>query len=515
MQVVSAETMRNLDAAAIAAGTSGMVLMERAGYGAFRFMAEVACPAARRILVVAGKGNNGGDACVVARYLAESGRRVVLMLTCSPEALDGDAKTNHGRLAGMGITEIVAPDAAQVRAAWQMLHVDVIVDGVLGTGVQGAVSGAAAAAIACMNEAIEPVLSLDVPSGMDCSTGAACGTAVNATWTVTFGHAKRAMLTDEGGVLCGRVEVVDIGLPRAPEGVGGDAVCLAASEVAALLPRRRIKDHKNRFGHVLVIAGSRGMTGAPVLCAQAALASGAGLVTLAVPDSLVSLVAAEMPACMTLPVPDGGLGAFTHDAVHTVFEHLAQFNSVALGPGLSRHKVVDGFLKALLIELYCPTVVDADAINHMADKPELLASVIAEQVIMTPHPGEFERLSGTKTDGNTAARIAAAQKFADEHEFVVLLKGHQTVIAAPGTMPHVNLTGNPGMATAGSGDVLTGVLSALLAQGMSPLDAARAGAFLHGLAGDIAAGIHGHAALTAPRIIDALGAAFKYIMPRA
>ena len=218
---------------------------------------------------------------------------------------------------------------------------------------------------------------------------------------------------------------------------------------------------------------------------------------------------------MTLPVPDGGLGVFTHDAVHEVFEHLTKFNSVALGPGLGLHKGVGGFLKSLLIELYCPTVVDADAINHMADKPELLASVIAEQVIMTPHPGEFERLSGIKANGSTATRIAAAQHFANEHEFVVLLKGHQTVIAAPEAMPHVNLTGNPGMATAGSGDVLTGMLSALLAQGMTPFDAARAGAFLHGLAGDIASGIHGQAALTAPRIIDALGAAFKYVMPHA
>ena len=512
MQFATTETIRSLDAAATASGTPGDVLMERAGYGAFKFMATVACPCARRIVVVAGKGNNGGDASVVARYLAASGRQVELVLLCDPAALDDAAQASFKQIEHSGVHVSVAADEAALKRVWPMLQCDVLVDGVLGTGVAGEVNGVARAAIECINAHGAPVLSLDVPSGLDSDKGTPCGAAVRAAWTVTFGHAKRAMLTAAGEEYCGRVEVVDIGLAR--DAGGGDGpTCLSSREVTEMLAARDLRDHKNKLGHVLVIAGSRGMTGAAVLCAQAALHTGAGLVTVAVPESLLPLVAPLVPACMTLPVPDGGLGMFTRDAVAVLFENLERFSCVAIGPGMGRHKAVDAFLHLLLMELYCPTVVDADALNHMADKPGLLAEVEGTSMVLTPHPGEFERLSGMKPTNDAIERAAMARSFAEKHGAVVLLKGFHSIVAAPGMVPCLNMTGNQGMATAGSGDVLTGMIAALLARGMSPADATRAGAFIHGLAGDVAAGIHGFNALTAPRIVESLGAAFKYVAP--
>ena len=512
MQFVTTEKMRSLDAAAIGEGSTSEILMERAGYSAFRFLTVVAFPGARSALVVAGKGNNGGDASVVARYLAASGRRVEMVLLCAPSALEGAALAHFKRVEGYGVRVTVADNEAALLRAWPLLQGDVVVDGVLGTGVTGAVNGVMRTAIECINSQGAPVLSLDVPSGMDSDTGAPSGHAVQAAWTVTFGHAKRAMLTASGEQLCGRIEVVDIGLAR-DAGVCDLPTCLSSREVADMLAKRNLRDHKSMSGHVLVISGSRGMTGATVMCAQAALHAGAGLVTVAVPESLMPLVTPQIPACITLPVPDGGLGMFTRDAVAVLFENLERFTCVAIGPGMGRHKAVDAFLHQLLMELYCPTVVDADALNHMAGKPGLLAEIEGAPMVLTPHPGEFERLSGIKPSADALERATMARTFSESHGSVVLLKGFHSVIAAPGVQPCLNMTGNPGMATAGSGDVLTGVVAAFLARGMSPVDATCAGAFIHGLAGDVAAGIHGFNALTAPRIVESLGAAFRYVSP--
>jgi NAD(P)H-hydrate epimerase len=512
MHFLTAHTMRALDAHAIAAGTPADVLMERAGYGAFCFLTRVAAAPARRILLLAGKGNNGGDAFVVARYLFEHGRQVHVVSLALESALRGEALQNWQRLRALNVPVEIAADEAGVQAGLACWHGDLVVDGILGTGAQGVVQGLPRAAIDALNAQAAPVLALDMPSGLDATTGAVLGAAVRATWTVTFGHAKRAMLDAQAAAWCGRVEIIDIGLPRAaadaPDGAAWE--CLSAREVGELLPQRTLTEHKNRCGHVLVVAGSRGMSGAAVLCAQAALRAGAGLVTVATPASLLPLVAPGMPAGMTLPLDDDGLGVLTGRGTQQLCAQLAKFSAVACGPGLGQAPATAAALALLLAHVRCPLALDADALNLLAAQPALFDALPA-QTVLTPHPGEFARLCGGRACGTTdAERVAAAQQFAEVHKLVLLLKGFHSVIAAPGLAPTINLSGNPGMATAGAGDVLAGVVAALLGQGLPPRDAARGGAYLHGVAGDIAAAHTGQAALTAPDVSARLGNAWRY-----
>ncbi len=512
MQFLTAQTIRALDAHAIAAGTPADVLMERAGYGAFCFLTRVAAPPARRILLLAGKGNNGGDAFVIARYLFEHGRQVHVLSLAPESAVRGDARLNWQRLQALGVPVEIAADEDGVRAGLARWHGDLIVDGILGTGAQGAVQGVPRAAIDALNAQAAPVLALDIPSGLDATTGAVLGAAVRATWTVTFGHAKRAMLDTQAAALCGRVEVVDLGLPRGAQDAHAGVAweCLSAREVGELLPRRTLTDHKNRHGHVLVIAGSRGMSGAAALCAQAALRAGAGLVTVATPSSVLPLIAPSIPACMTLSLDDDGAGVLTERGVQQLCAQLPKFTALACGPGLGQAPATAAALALLLNHVRGPLVLDADALNLLASHAALLQQLPA-QVVLTPHPGEFARLCGGHVCGTTdAERVAAAQQFADGHHLVLVLKGFHSVIAAPGLPATINLSGNPGMATAGAGDVLTGVIAALLGQGLTPRDAARGGAYIHGLAGDIAAAHTGQAALTAPDLSARLGNAWRY-----
>lgn len=517
MHILRAQTIRSLDEQTIKSGTPGEMLMERAGRGAFRFLTRVAAPGARRFLVASGKGNNAGDAFVVARYLREHGMHVDLLTLAPPQGLSNDARLMFDRAVALGIPVSHGYHELDLVRLFSMWHGDAIIDGVLGTGVHGAVSGVFWAAIQCMNGHAAPVCALDVPSGLDSDTGEPCGVAVHARWTAMFASAKHAILSAGGAACCGRAEVIDIGIKRDLVAAAGEkehspACALSSTEVAELLPRRALQDHKNRFGHLLVIAGSRGMTGAAVLCAQSALKAGAGLVTVAVPQSLLHLVAPCIPACMTLPVPDNNAGRFTEPCFGAVAASLDRFTAIAVGPGMGTHDDTVQFLAKLAAMAAVPMVIDADALNIIAAQPYLEAALKGRPVVLTPHPGEFARLSKSAKPSDAAAeRIAAAQTFADERQVALVLKGFQSVIAAPDTGPILNLTGNPGMATAGAGDVLTGIIGSLLAQGVKPRDAAAAGCYLHGLAGDIAAGNRAMESLTAPDMAEALGEAFKYV----
>lgn len=500
--------------------------MERAGYGAFRFITEVAAPNAKRILIVAGKGNNAGDAFVVARYLIEAGYTPEIFLLASPAEYSEDAKKNWERVdkTAVNVTEPGTSGAnpgtsgTEVIDFFDLWHGDLIIDGILGTGVKGEVAGIFAAAINCINNHKAKVLSLDIPSGLNCDTGEKCGEAVKANFTVTFAHPKLAMFLETGAEHCGRVEIIDIGISKklsekALEKIEGYPVVSSSSstEIVDCFPQKKLTDHKNKFGHLLIIAGSKGMTGAAVLCAKAAGESGTGLITVAVPESLLGLVAPLLPACMTLPVPDNGTGLFISEAAQIIEEELSKFQAVAIGPGLGKNKQVQEFLASLLPEINLPMVIDADALNIISDNPELLKELSGKQEIFTPHPGEFSRLTkNKKISESTVDRIFAAHDFADSQNLTLLLKGFQTVICSPETKPCINLTGNAGMATAGSGDVLTGIIGSFLAQGLSTADAAKAGAFLHGLAGDIAAGNHGETSVNAEKIAGSISEAFLY-----
>jgi len=519
MYYLKAETIRKLDARTIADGVSGQVLMERAGYGAYLFLSGVAAPEAERFLVITGKGNNAGDALVIVRYLQQQGYMVTILAVSNPEEYTGDALLNWKRLYEICPDITVVTDTEKLEQFCSLWHGDVIIDGLLGTGIRGEVSGLYAAAIECINHHPARVLSLDIPSGLHCDRGEPCGVAVKADWTVTFAHPKRGMITESGAEYCGRVEVIDIGIDPA---VSREAVqnceedtsyaCLSAAETRRMLPERNLQSHKNVFGHLLVIAGSRGMTGAAVLTALSALKSGTGLVTLAVPESLLEIVAPAVPSVMTLPVPDGGSGTFTSAAIPILEKQMQKFTAVALGPGIGLSEGAHAIVKAFVSSCALPIVIDADALNCIASTPELIHVISEKRVILTPHPGEFARLRGSKPGTTTAERIESAQSFAEAHNLSVLLKGFQTIIASAGKDTYINPTGNPGMATAGSGDILTGIIGGLLAQGSEQHTAAVAGAYIHGLAGDMAAAEQGQIGMTSSDIIQTLGKAFGWLI---
>ena len=525
MFFLKSKTIRFLDSATIDSGISGTKLMERAGYGAFRFITKVAAQNAKRILIVAGKGNNAGDAFVVARYLLESNIKPEILLLTSPSNFIGDAKTNWDRLdkSRLNVTELkTGTSGAEVADFFDLWHGDLIIDGILGTGVKGEVTGTFAETINCINRHKAKVVSLDIPSGLNCDTGERCGVAVEANWTVTFAHPKLAMLTENGAYHCGRVEIIDIGIPTGTSGAIGTSGAnktsdpmiissFSSTEIVDCFPQKKSTDHKNKFGHLLIIAGSKGMTGAAILCARAADESGTGLITVAIPESILGMVTQSIPSCMALSVPDSGTGFFTNDAVKELKKVLSKFNAIAIGPGLGINKNTESFLNELLPEINVPMVIDADALNIISSNENLLKNLAKKEVVITPHPGEFSNLTKCKkTSLDTEERINAAQSFSEKFEITTLLKGNQTVICSPGELPCINMTGNVGMATAGSGDVLTGIIGSFLAQGFSTSNAAISGAFIHGLAGDIASCKFGTTSVNAEKIAEAISDAFIY-----
>ena len=467
MKVVTTGQMRALDQCTLAAGTAGVELMERAG----RAVATAAVTllkhrAAPTVLLFAGKGNNGGDAFVAARQLAAAGYSPTLVLLSRPDELTGAALTHFKKLTGVTIVEW----PAQLPAA------DLIVDGLLGTGLAGEVREPYATAIRLINAARVPVLAIDIPSGLGTAT------CVRADVTVTFGLPKIDLLQPAAADFVGRLDVAAIGLLATTDGVVG-LEWLTRRDI--VLPERKRSAHKGTFGHLLIIGGAEGYTGAPVLCAHAAARSGVGLVTLAVPRNIYGIVAGHCPP-EVMPVALDRLPALDH------------FDAVAIGPGLGRGPETQVFVRDFVAQLTLPVVVDADALDAVVLRPGL---------ILTPHPGEMGRLIGKTASEVQANRWEIARQFARAHEVTLALKGAGTVVTDQSGRLWINSTGNPGMAKGGMGDTLTGIIGALLAQGLPPLEATKSGVFLHGRAGDLAAQRIGETALLATDLIAALGAA--------
>jgi NAD(P)H-hydrate epimerase len=465
MKAVTTAQMRALDERAIAAGTPATELMERAGAAvACRALGMLRQAGSQSALLVAGKGNNGSDALVAARHLEAAGCRAT----------------------------VVAPlelNAALLKETKPGL----IVDGLLGTGLSGDVREPYVSAIRFINESRRPVLAIDIPSGLDGDTGQPHGIAVRADVTLTIGLPKIGLLLAPESV--GTVEVADIGFPREFVAEIPSAVeLLTPGDVAALLPARRRDAHKGDFGHLLIIAGSEGYTGAPVLCAHAAARSGAGLVTLAVPREVYPIVAAQCPP-EVMPRPLDRLMDWS------------VFNAVAIGPGLGQSEGVTRQVWEWLDACRHPLVVDADGLNALARNTAILNHVNVP-LVLTPHPGEMGRLISQTAATVQARRWDVAREFARNNRLTLVLKGAGTVVAANSGPLWVNLTGNPGMAKGGMGDALTGIIGALLAQGLSSFDAARAGVYVHGAAGDRAAARVGERGLLTTDLIAELGATF-------
>jgi NAD(P)H-hydrate epimerase len=478
--LLDAEEMRAVDRWAIEVrGVSSLDLMERAGAGVARVV-ERAAPDGP-VAVVCGKGNNGGDGLVVARLLREAGRTVTVVCVAPLGEFSGDARANLERLGGEAPLEL-AEDGQSVEVA--LAEAEVIVDALLGTGFQGEPRGAVSEAIEAVNAARAPVVSVDVPSGVDVSTGIASGAAVRATVTVTFHTGKPGLWIYPGKAHAGEVVRIDIGIPRGAP--GETRIGLILSSVLDLLPRREASSTKFSSGHVLIAGGSRGLTGAPRMAAEAAMRAGAGYVTAFIPTSAQAILAtAGPPELMTRGLPDDG-GGLTAAGVASVLEASERAGVLALGPGLGRGDGAVAFARELARDVKVALVLDADGLNaHAGALGELTAR--AAPTVLTPHAGELGRLLEVGSDEVERERLHHVRMAAEQAQAVVVLKGDDTLIADPSGWVAVSPGGSPALATAGTGDVLTGVIAALLAVGLEPFTAASAGVYLHAEAGREAA----------------------------
>jgi len=516
MKIVTGETMQRIDRRAIEEfGLSGLTLMENAGRGcADVISAEFGAEPERRAVIVAGKGNNGGDGYVIARLLKERGWQVALFVLATQEEIRGDARRNLDLLSDIPV--LFCPEQGGVdRYGSALRDATVIVDALLGTGLKGEVSGIYAEAIAIINGAGSPVLAVDIPSGIDSATGRVLGCAIRADLTVTFALAKCGHLIYPGAELAGRLLVVDIGIPSEITASAEGYEFLDAEAIRPLLKRRCRNAHKGDSGHCLIIAGSMGKSGAAAMAANSAVRAGAGLVTLAAPASLNAVLAVKTTEAMTLPLPDGGAGFLGSAARAFIAEALADKDAVALGPGLSRHPETAQLVRELATETGLPLVIDADGLNALSAEPDILLEKKSAIVILTPHPGEMGRLAGVSTVEVESDRIGVARAFAVKYRLFLILKGARTIIAAPDGTVAINGSGNPGMASGGMGDLLTGVLVALLAQGYDPFAACRVGVFIHGHAADLVAADKGEIGMSAMDVQERLPYAIKQVQDQA
>ena len=514
--IATAEEMRRADRRATDRyGVPSLLLMENAGRGAVDALERVLGPVgSRRIAVVCGKGNNGGDGFVVARHLIGRGARVSTWLVGRAADVQGDARVNLDALQRAGERVAEAPDAAgdafgRLRA--ELGDADLVVDALLGTGVRGSATGAVAAAIEAINAVGRPVVSLDLPSGLPSDGEAPAGPVVRARATVTFGLPKLGLVQPDGVAHAGRVEIADLGIPRAWLEEGIPTALLEAADVRAALPRRPMGAHKGTYGHLLVVAGSVGRTGAAVLACLGALRSGTGLVTCATPASQQPVVAALVPEPMTEPLPETHARTLSSKAVERIVELLSRMDALAIGPGIGLDPETREAVRTLVRDVARPMVVDADALTALTGGLGLCREAAAPR-LLTPHPGEAARLLGCGIAEVQADRLGSARRLAAESGAVVALKGARTVVAQPDGRATLNSTGNPGMATGGTGDVLTGIAGGLLAQGVAPAEALGAAVYLHGLAGDLAAEARGEAGLVAGDVADAVPAAIRRIL---
>jgi hydroxyethylthiazole kinase-like uncharacterized protein yjeF len=492
-----AEAMRAVDRWAIEQqGVPSLDLMERAGEAVARAVEVHASDGP--VTVVCGKGNNGGDGLVVARMLRERGRQVSVVCVSPPEEFSGDATANLERLPGEGPLAL-AQGLGAIEAA------TVIVDALLGTGFAGEPRGAAAEAIEAIGKATGAVVAVDVPSGVDASTGVVAHSAVHAAVTVTFHAAKPGLWIMPGKAHAGEVRTVDIGIPR---GAPLDArIGLTSAAVGEQLPLRAAASTKFASGQVLVAGGSRGLTGAPRMAAHASMRAGAGYVIACVPASLQDVIAtAATPELMTRGLPERD-GALAPQAVEHVLENVRSGGVLALGPGLGRDDGAVAFARELAGAAEASLVLDADGLNAHAGRLSELAARKAPTVL-TPHAGELGRLLELDSDQIERERLRHARAAAEQAGAIVVLKGDDTLIAAADGRVAVSRGGSPALATAGTGDVLTGVIAALLAQGLDAFTAAVAGVWLHAAAGREAAHRQGAAeGVIASDVIEALPAA--------
>ncbi|HXG16426.1 MAG TPA: NAD(P)H-hydrate dehydratase [Calidithermus sp.] len=509
--VFTAEEMRRLDRRAVEElGIPSATLMENAGRGAAAvvraWLSRLGRRRGARVVVVCGKGGNAGDGFVVARHLRRSGARVEVWLTAPPEAIGGDAGAMLARARRAGLRPRRLEDAGALAAS--LAEADVVVDALLGTGARGVPEGAIARAIDAINASGRPVVALDIPSGLPADGGPPAGPAVRAAVTATFAGLKRGLVTGVGVDYAGEVVVVPIGIPPAEVGRGITTFRLEAADIAPHLPRRPRHAHKGLYGRLLIVAGSLGKTGAAVLAARAAMRSGAGLVTVATAASQQPVVASLLVEAMTEPLAETAARTPALKARDAVVALAAARDAVAIGPGLGLDAETQALVRELAGTLPGPLVLDADALTALAGQVERLRGAPGPRCL-TPHPAEMARLLGASVADVERDRVETARGLARAVGAYAVLKGAGSIIAAPSGEVWINSTGNPGLASGGTGDVLTGMVGAFLARGLAPAAALQAAVFLHGRAGDLAAARVGEEALVAGDVIAALPDAFR------
>jgi NAD(P)H-hydrate epimerase len=498
MKVVTREEMQSLDLKTQQKYLPEMDLMENAGSALARVLLEE-YPEVKKVAIFSGKGNNAGDGLVAARYLLKKGIEIEVYLVGEETELKESARRNFELIKDkIKLTKITQP----ALPADFKVEADLIIDALFGIGLQGKIKGIWRRIVGFINGLKLPVVAVDIPSGLDATTGKPQGTCIEATLTVSFGLPKLGCVIPPGAEFCGKLRTVDIGIPREVIEEAKITSNLLTSEMLQpfLLPRL-MDTHKGDYGKVLILAGSRGMTGAAYFASLGALRVGAGLVYLGIPASLNSIMEIKLSEAITIPLPETPDGKLHRDAFLTLKPFLEKVDVLVIGPGLGRSEEVKEVVTRLLSISPLPGVVDADGLN-VSSLPFL--TEVNSPVVLTPHPGEMARLLNKEVNEVKENRLTIAKEVASQTDGIVVLKGARTVISEPSGNIFINPTGNPGMATGGTGDILTGMIGGLIAQGLSLLHASLVGVYLHGLAGDLAKKRKGEYGMIPQDILDTL-----------
>jgi hydroxyethylthiazole kinase-like uncharacterized protein yjeF len=510
MKVATAEQMQELDRKAIEAyRIPGIVLMENAGRGATEVISNTFPDLQKmKIAIVAGKGNNGGDGFVIARYLLNRRISVKVYLLADSKGLRGDAETNFQifqRMKGEVISVPSSKDYQKVKK--ELEKFDLLIDAIFGTGLDAEVRGYYREVIDHLNTLQKPIVAIDIPSGLDANTGKPFGTAVRASLTITFGLPKIGHVISPGLDYVGKLKLVDIGLPKKlVEEERIQTHLLENDEIRGWLSTPRRPDtHKGDYGHLLVIAGSVGKTGAAAMACEAALRIGAGLVTLAIPKSLNAIMEVKLTEVMTEPLPETPKQTLSLRAFSSILRLCENKKAVIIGPGIGTFKETQSLILKLIKTLNLPIILDADGLTALATQPKTLPTT-NRSLILTPHPGEMAKLIRSTPKDVQEDRISISRNFAQSHHVHLVLKGHRSLIATPKGEVFINPTGNPGMASGGTGDVLTGMIGGLICQGFDILPSLQMAVYLHGLAGDEMAQELGEKSLIARDIIEKIPA---------
>jgi hydroxyethylthiazole kinase-like uncharacterized protein yjeF len=513
MHLVTSELMRAIDREAIDnCGIPSDTLMENAGRGIAEQLLNqniIDVSQENKVVIFCGMGNNGGDGFVVGRYLHEAGIDVAIFFIGPVDKLSNDAKVNYERAAKSKVNVKEIKKISDLDVSLNCTH---MIDAIFGTGFESMPRGLAGELIEYINSQHAIIISVDMPSGLNADNGQHEGVVVQADYTFTLALPKYGLFISPGRELAGVVDVIPIGIPE--ETINKFKLnhqVISTEMVAAKLPERKPDAHKGDFGYLLIISGSTGLTGATAMTANSAMRSGCGMVRVGCPSSVLPIIATKLTEIMTHPLPDvAKKGALALRGLGEIRKLALDYGAIAIGPGLGLHHETMELVRRFVADNEKPIVIDADALTALSKDMTVLTKSNAP-IVLTPHPGEFERMTGIDASLDIRKRFETALSFAREFNVVLLLKGSPSIIATPEGQGYLNPTGNHGMAKGGSGDVLTGIIASLLAQGLNAEDAAVCGAYIHGLAGDFAADALTPRAMMAGDTIDYLPGAFQLL----